>query len=267
MEFYFFLELSENLVGIFSDKKSTLIYIGFNIGLDVHPQTRARFANQHDEKSVKLLDILYQDEITHVAAGIKWFQYTCQQNSLSIIESFQEMVKKYFKGYLKPPFDTKGRSIAGMTEEWYVPLTKPGQSKKKFFVCESLFVVCKHADSYPSLCNDGALDLGSAHSRFPLTTDHGHEMRVFRACLNFSLYGRDNVEASQFIALKCSNTLKDCTHFISLAIEISGGQTRVGLMLKSPKKKSGFISQNLYNLGLSNAIYLPFILSLLGLFK
>lgn len=27
------------------------------------------------------------------------------------------MVKKYFKGYLKPPFDTKGRSIAGMTEE------------------------------------------------------------------------------------------------------------------------------------------------------
>lgn len=27
------------------------------------------------------------------------------------------MVKKYFKGYLKPPFDTRGRSTAGMAED------------------------------------------------------------------------------------------------------------------------------------------------------
>lgn len=54
----------------------------FNTGLDVHPQTRLRFANQKDQESVKLLDILYEDEITHVAAGIKWFQFTCQKNGI-----------------------------------------------------------------------------------------------------------------------------------------------------------------------------------------
>jgi hypothetical protein len=35
------------------------------------------------------------------------------------------MVKKYFKGYLKPPFNTAGRISAGMGEKWYMPLIKP----------------------------------------------------------------------------------------------------------------------------------------------
>jgi uncharacterized ferritin-like protein (DUF455 family) len=51
-------------------------------GLDVHPQTRLRFLNQKDDESVKLLDILYEDEITHVAAGLKWFQYICDKEGL-----------------------------------------------------------------------------------------------------------------------------------------------------------------------------------------
>ncbi len=48
-------------------------------GLDVHPQTRERFAKQNDQESVELLDVLYKDEITHVAAGIRWFEYSCQK--------------------------------------------------------------------------------------------------------------------------------------------------------------------------------------------
>jgi hypothetical protein len=31
------------------------------------------------------------------------------------IETFQKLVKQYFKGYLKPPFDIDGRNSAGMT--------------------------------------------------------------------------------------------------------------------------------------------------------
>ena len=54
-----------------------VLYLIKNRGLDVHPQTRQRFLNQNDHESVRLLDILYKDEITHVAAGIKWFQYSC----------------------------------------------------------------------------------------------------------------------------------------------------------------------------------------------
>ncbi len=51
-------------------------------GLDVHPQTRLRFLKAGDDVSVKLLDELYEDEITHVAAGIKWFQYSCSKRGL-----------------------------------------------------------------------------------------------------------------------------------------------------------------------------------------
>ena len=55
-------------------------------GLDVHPQTRQRFLNQKDQLSVELLDTLYYDEITHVAAGMKWFEYSCdKEGSVSFL--------------------------------------------------------------------------------------------------------------------------------------------------------------------------------------
>jgi uncharacterized ferritin-like protein (DUF455 family) len=43
-----------------------------------------RFFNQNDQESVKLLDILYEDEITHVACGLKWFEFVCQKYQLVI---------------------------------------------------------------------------------------------------------------------------------------------------------------------------------------
>lgn len=46
-------------------------------GLDVHPQTLSRFAAQGDTKSVEALEVIYSDEITHVAAGLRWFTYVC----------------------------------------------------------------------------------------------------------------------------------------------------------------------------------------------
>lgn len=96
-------------------------------GLDVQPKTAQRFLSQNDKESFELLNLVYQDEITHVACGMKWFNYLCKNNEppLEPILTFHKMVKKHFKGYLKPPFNTVGRSIAGMSEEWYTPLMKP----------------------------------------------------------------------------------------------------------------------------------------------
>lgn len=67
--FLFFIKLKLNFRNSLFSKR----------GLDVHPQTRLRFNNQNDHESVRILDILYEDEITHVAAGIKWFQYSCKK--------------------------------------------------------------------------------------------------------------------------------------------------------------------------------------------
>ncbi|XP_063304857.1 uncharacterized protein LOC134603121 isoform X2 [Pelobates fuscus] len=94
-------------------------------GLDVHPQTLQRFSAQGDECSVKVLEVIYTDEITHVAAGLKWFTYICTKEQKDCLSTFHELVPLYFKGYLKPPFNSEGRKSAGMTEEWYLPLVKP----------------------------------------------------------------------------------------------------------------------------------------------
>ncbi|XP_026992848.2 uncharacterized protein si:ch73-314g15.3 [Tachysurus fulvidraco] len=94
-------------------------------GLDVHPQTLSRFAAQGDTSSVKVLEVIYNDEITHVAAGLRWFTYICSKEQRDCLSTFHDLVKLHFKGYLKPPFNTEGRKTAGMTEEWYVPLVKP----------------------------------------------------------------------------------------------------------------------------------------------
>ncbi|KAM6980220.1 uncharacterized protein FYW47_019370 [Aplochiton taeniatus] len=94
-------------------------------GLDVHPQTLSRFASQGDRGSVDLLEVIYRDEITHVAAGLKWFTYICSEEERDCLLTFHSLVKQHFRGYLKPPFNTEGRTTAGMTEEWYIPLIKP----------------------------------------------------------------------------------------------------------------------------------------------
>uniref|UniRef100_A0A3P8ZD77 Rieske domain-containing protein n=1 Tax=Esox lucius TaxID=8010 RepID=A0A3P8ZD77_ESOLU len=94
-------------------------------GLDVHPQTLSRFAARGDCSTVEVLEVIYKDEITHVAAGLRWFTYICSQEERDGLSTFHDLVKQHFKGYLKPPFNTEGRKTAGMTEEWYVPLVKP----------------------------------------------------------------------------------------------------------------------------------------------
>ncbi|XP_043101418.1 uncharacterized protein HI_0077-like isoform X2 [Puntigrus tetrazona] len=99
-------------------------------GLDVHPQTLSRFAAQGDASSVKVLEVIYADEITHVAAGLRWFTYICSKEGRDSLKTFHELVKLHFKGFLKPPFNTEGRRTAGMTEEWYVPLVKPSSLQK-----------------------------------------------------------------------------------------------------------------------------------------
>ncbi|KAG8440756.1 hypothetical protein GDO86_006482 [Hymenochirus boettgeri] len=94
-------------------------------GLDVHPQTLQRFSAQGDESTVAILEVIYRDEITHVAAGLKWFTYICTKEQRDCLSTFHELVPLYFKGYLKSPFNSEGRKSAGMSEEWYLPLVKP----------------------------------------------------------------------------------------------------------------------------------------------
>lgn len=150
-------------------KKTHVIWAGvsqlccLHRGLDVHPQTLSRFAAQGDAKSVEALEVIYADEITHVAAGLRWFTYVCGEEdrvrqshswtgligratqrsvrwadwclvlpppppSQDCVPTFHKLVKMHFKGYLKPPFNTEGRTTAGMTEEVWSFISHPSGS-------------------------------------------------------------------------------------------------------------------------------------------
>lgn len=96
-------------------------------GLDVQPKTLEKFAKNNDPESAAILEIIFREEITHVAAGLRWFTWVCNHSNppMECIPTFHKLVQQYYGSYLKPPFNTESRSMAGMTEEWYLPLVKP----------------------------------------------------------------------------------------------------------------------------------------------
>lgn len=109
------------------------------------PTTISRFRNGGDNETADLLEkVVYPEEVTHCAAGVKWFKYLCQRsgnrklvedkdddevedNAMEmekeeIIHKFHEIVRKYFRGPLKPPFNEVARKAAGFGPQWYEPL-------------------------------------------------------------------------------------------------------------------------------------------------
>jgi uncharacterized ferritin-like protein (DUF455 family) len=101
-------------------------------GLDVLPTTISRFRNGGDDVTADLLEkVIYPEEITHCAAGLKWFRYLClrrlnladnEENEGVVVDKFHEIVKTYFRGPLKPPFNEAARKAAGFGPQWYQPL-------------------------------------------------------------------------------------------------------------------------------------------------
>ncbi|KAG8905001.1 hypothetical protein FRB99_000874 [Tulasnella sp. 403] len=91
-------------------------------GLDVNPTTIAKFRSAGDAESVKVLEIIHHDEITHVTAGHRWFTYLCEKTGLDPVATFRKEVKEHFSGALKGPFNEEDRRKAGMTPDFYEDL-------------------------------------------------------------------------------------------------------------------------------------------------
>jgi len=98
-------------------------------GLDVTPLTIDRLRRNGDEESATLLEEILEDELTHVSAGLKWFAYLFRRDhpdatEEQVIAHFHSVVRKNFRGNLKAPFNDAMRQRAGMSQEWYMPLTQ-----------------------------------------------------------------------------------------------------------------------------------------------
>jgi uncharacterized ferritin-like protein (DUF455 family) len=93
----------------------------------VLPKTIARLRSGGDAESADLLsDIIYPEEISHCAAGLRWFKFLHEGSSHdATVASFHSIVRAHFYGLLKPPFNDEARALAGFTSEWYLPLSMP----------------------------------------------------------------------------------------------------------------------------------------------
>lgn len=88
-------------------------------GLDVTPAMIAKLRAAGDDRSADLLEIIYQEEIGHVRIGQRWFTFTCAARGLEPERAWRGLVGAYFKGELKPPFNSQAREAAGMPASWY----------------------------------------------------------------------------------------------------------------------------------------------------
>ena len=91
-------------------------------GLDVTPEMAARLERAGDAESAAILHHIYRDEIGHVATGVRWFDRLCRARGLNPEAVFQERVRRFFKGELKPPFNHEARAAAGFPRDYYEPL-------------------------------------------------------------------------------------------------------------------------------------------------
>lgn len=88
-------------------------------GLDVTPAMIARFERLGDADSAAVLRQIYADEIDHVAAGRRWFEWLCARRGVAPVETWRALVRKHFKGALKPPFNDEARAAAGFACAYY----------------------------------------------------------------------------------------------------------------------------------------------------
>jgi len=92
--------------------------------LDITPATIERFEGVGDEASARMLRRIMTDEIRHVAAGTTWFGHATKRLGVNPANHYQILVKRHFRGALKPPFNDSARRQAGLTREFYTPLAQ-----------------------------------------------------------------------------------------------------------------------------------------------
>jgi len=95
-------------------------------GLDVTPGMIDRLNSAGDTVSAGILKIIYADEIGHVATGMRWFRHVCNTAGFEPKMRYQALVQQYYRGGLKPPFNTDARDRAEFPEKYYLPLAATG---------------------------------------------------------------------------------------------------------------------------------------------
>lgn len=95
-------------------------------GLDVTPGMMEKLAAAGDSESAAILQVIYTEEIGHVAAGRRWFGHVCAMRGDVPRERFHHLVRTRFPGGLKLPVNALAREQAGLEADFYRPLLPAG---------------------------------------------------------------------------------------------------------------------------------------------
>jgi uncharacterized ferritin-like protein (DUF455 family) len=85
-------------------------------GLDVTPDMMARFRAAGDQRTADILHIILRDEVGHVAAGTRWFDYLCAQRGLEPETTYFGLLAEYFPDGPRCPLHVEARRAAGFSE-------------------------------------------------------------------------------------------------------------------------------------------------------
>jgi uncharacterized ferritin-like protein (DUF455 family) len=86
-------------------------------GLDASPGVKNKLVSAGDMAAARILDIILEDEIGHVAAGNRWYRFVCQQRGLDPVATYRNLIQQYDAPKLKSPYNLEARRLAGFDEE------------------------------------------------------------------------------------------------------------------------------------------------------
>jgi len=92
-------------------------------GLDVTPAMIERLERAGDVESVAILEVIYREEVGHVATGMRWFMHVCGERGLLPEPTWKAIVAERFRGRVKPPFNEDARNRAGLPASYYAAET------------------------------------------------------------------------------------------------------------------------------------------------
>lgn len=84
-------------------------------GLDVTPGIIIRLEQARDVETVRILRVILEEEVRHVALGTRWFRHLCRQRDLDPVTTFTRLLGE-FNMRLRLPLNHAARALAGFEE-------------------------------------------------------------------------------------------------------------------------------------------------------
>jgi len=103
-------------------------------GLDATPVIQRKLAAVGDDRGVRVLQVLLDEEIVHVATGDRWFRALCAREGVDAESKYRQLLEAFKAPMPKPPMNTQARREAGFSDselEWLDVAGRPAQTHKE----------------------------------------------------------------------------------------------------------------------------------------